>query len=76
MNPIEVNVHEAKTTLSKLLLRVESGQDVVIARAGKPVAKLVPFPGDRPPLGSLKGQFKVSDSILDPMTEAELREWE
>lgn len=38
----EVNVHEAKTQLSKLLARVEAGEEIVIARAGKPVARLVP----------------------------------
>jgi prevent-host-death family protein len=44
----QVNVHEAKTQLSKLLARVEAGEEVVIARAGKPVARLVPAaPGKR-----------------------------
>jgi len=38
----EVNVHDAKTNLSKLLARVEAGEEIVIARAGKPVARLVP----------------------------------
>jgi prevent-host-death family protein len=38
----QVNVHEAKTQLSKLLARVEAGEEIVIARAGKPVARLVP----------------------------------
>jgi prevent-host-death family protein len=43
-----VNIHEAKTQLSRLLQRVEEGEEVVIARAGKPIAKLIPFQG-RPP---------------------------
>lgn len=38
-----VNVHAAKTNLSRLLERVEAGQDVVIARAGRPIARLVPY---------------------------------
>ncbi|MEP6799420.1 MAG: type II toxin-antitoxin system prevent-host-death family antitoxin [Lapillicoccus sp.] len=42
--PIVVNVHEAKSTLSRLLERVEAGERVVIARAGKPIADLVPHP--------------------------------
>ena len=44
-----VNVHEAKTHFSKLLERVQAGEDVVIAKAGKPIARLVPFarPGKR-----------------------------
>ncbi len=40
---LQVNVHEAKTQLSKLLAKVEQGEEVVIARDGKPIAKLVPF---------------------------------
>ena len=43
--PIIVNVHEAKSTLSRLLERVEAGERVVIARAGKPIADLVPIRG-------------------------------
>lgn len=76
MKAFEVNIHEAKTTLSKLLLRVQSGEDVVIARAGVPIARLVPMPSPRPPLGSLKGTYSVPDSFLDPLSETELKEWE
>ena len=43
MSEPTVNVHEAKTHLSRLLERVEAGEEVVIARAGRPVARLVPF---------------------------------
>ena len=43
MTVMTVNVHEAKTQLSKLLLRISMGEEVVIAKAGKPVARLVPF---------------------------------
>ena len=51
-----VNVHEAKTHLSKLLENVEQGEEIVIARAGKPVAKLVSYkPQQRKP-GALKGK--------------------
>jgi prevent-host-death family protein len=46
-----VNVHEAKTHFSKLLARVEKGERITVARAGKPVAKLVP--ADPPPPGAL-----------------------
>lgn len=53
-----VNVHEAKTNLSRLLQRVEAGEEIVIARAGNPIAKLVPNPSDRKPrgFGSLSGK--------------------
>jgi prevent-host-death family protein len=57
------NIHEAKTNLSKLLELVEQGEEVVIARAGKPVAKLVPFhPRSRPrkPGGRWKGRIKIA----------------
>jgi len=59
-----VNVHEAKTHLSRLLEDVERGEDVVIARAGRPVARLVPARsvGTRSP-GSWKGRVVVSDDF-------------
>lgn len=60
----QVNVHEAKTTLSKLLERVEQGEEIVIARNGKPVARLVaeqPQPlGPRTGWGSWKGRIDMS----------------
>jgi prevent-host-death family protein len=46
---IRVNIHKAKTTLSKLLQRVAAGEEVVISNRGTPVARLVPFLGDRDP---------------------------
>ncbi len=54
-----VNVHEAKTHLSKLLAKVERGETIVLARSGRPVAKLVPFvaPTRRP--GLLKGKIRI-----------------
>ena len=59
-----VNVHEAKTHLSRLLEAVEQGEDVVIARAGKPVARLVPARSraTRVP-GTLKGQVVIADDF-------------
>ena len=74
---VTVNVHEAKTNLSRLLAQVEAGEDVVIARNGKPVARLVRFrpKGKRQP-GVLKGKFVVPDSFFDPLPEEELALWE
>jgi prevent-host-death family protein len=66
---VEVNVHEAKTHFSKLLERVAVGEEVIIAKAGKPVAKLVPLT-DQPKrrvLGSAKGEFTVPDDFNDPL---------
>ena len=66
---MEVNVHEAKTHFSKLLQRVALGEEVVIAKAGKPVAKLVAIPEERPrfKLGSARGEFVVPDDFNDPL---------
>ena len=60
-----VNVHEAKTHFSKLLARVERGQEVVISRAGKPIARLVPHAAKpRPPVfGADRGKFVVPDDF-------------
>jgi len=64
-----VNVHEAKTHLSRLLERVERGDEIVIARAGKPVARLVPMePVERRrPIGKYKGQIWMSDDFDEPL---------
>jgi prevent-host-death family protein len=66
---MEVNIHEAKTHLSRLLERVAMGEEVIIAKAGKPVAKLVPVvPCARQfKLGSAKGEFVVPDDFNDPL---------
>ena len=74
---VTVNVHEAKTNLSRLLAQVEAGEDVVIARNGKPVARLVrctrPVRRKRQPDVLMKGKFTVvPDSFFDPLQEEEL----
>lgn len=66
---MEVNIHHAKTHLSRLLERVAMGEEVIIAKAGKPVAKLVPL-DVRPKkrlLGSAKGKFTVPEDFNDPL---------
>ena len=57
-----VNIHEAKTHLSRLIERVESGQEIVIARAGRPVARLVPFRSRRDPRvpGQWRGLVRIA----------------
>jgi prevent-host-death family protein len=66
---MEVNIHEAKTHLSRLLERVAMGEEVIIAKAGKPVAKLVSLnpPTKKRMLGSAKGEFTVPDDFNDPL---------
>jgi prevent-host-death family protein len=68
------NVHEAKTNLSQLLQRVEAGEEIVIARAGSPVARLVPHPPARQPrkLGSLKGKIWMADDWDSDETNEEI----
>ncbi len=74
---VTVNVHEAKTNLSRLLAQVEAGEDVVIARNGKPVARLVGVQKrGRPQPDVLKGRLVVPDSFFDPLPEEELALWE
>jgi prevent-host-death family protein len=72
-----VNIHEAKTHLSKLLARVMAGEEIVIAKAGKPVARLIP---ERPARshkrvpGIDKGKLWIADDF-DVMPEEELADW-
>jgi len=67
----QVNVHEAKTHLSRLLERVAAGEEITIARAGRPVARLVPYrePRAERKLGSLKGKIWMSPDFDDPLPE-------
>lgn len=64
-----VNVHEAKTHLSRLLARVAQGEEIVIARAGRPVAKLVGLapPVTRRPLDTARGQVTISPAFKAPL---------
>jgi prevent-host-death family protein len=66
-----VNVHDAKTHFSRLLARVARGQEVVISRAGKPVARLVPHEAKpRPPVfGGDRGKFVVPDDFDAPLPD-------
>lgn len=70
-----VNMHEAKTTLSKLVVAVEDGEEVIIARKGVPVAKLVPATSSRKELQSGEHAGLISPAILDDWeeTDAEIR---
>lgn len=74
---MQVNIHEAKTHFSKLLDRVALGEEVVIAKAGRPIAKLVKLtkaPKQRVP-GSAKGDFVVPDDFNDPLPDDILDEF-
>ena len=75
---MQFNVHEAKTQLSKLIEAALRGEEVIIARDGKPAMKMLPLPQ-----GKVKFKFGLPEfsgmpepDFLEPMTEEELREWE
>jgi len=73
---IIVNVHEAKTHLSRLLDQAHAGQEIIVAKAGKPYARLVPLAppaGGRRP-GRLAGQ--LGDAFFEPLPDEELSAWE
>lgn len=72
-----VNVHEAKTHLSKLLARVEAGEEIILARGGAPIAKIVPIPPQREWAGpgAWKGKYEIPDDGIG-WTEEEVREWQ
>lgn len=73
----QVNIHEAKTHLSRLLARVAAGEEIVIAKAGKPIAKLVPaeqLPARRQ-LGMDEGKMWIADDF-DELPEDLLKEFE
>ena len=71
-----VSVHEAKTHLSRLLQRIAAGEDVIITRSGRPVARLVPFDETRPVFGVDEGRFVVPDDFDAPLDEELLRAFE
>ena len=73
-----VNLHAAKTHLSRLVDQAAAGEEIVIAKAGKPVAKLVPLdrPRARRVLGSLQGRLRVPDDFDEPLPEDVLRAFE
>jgi len=68
---VEVNTHEAKTHLSRLLQRVAAGEEVVISRAGKPLARLVPYskPNRNRRLGEDQGRFQVPLDFNAPLPD-------
>ena len=65
MGAKSVNIHEAKTHFSRLVERVEAGEEIIIAKAGRPAARLVPIEGARKPvkIGGLKAQVPVPDDF-------------
>jgi prevent-host-death family protein len=71
MDPMEVNVHEAKTHLSRLLQRVAAGEEITIAKSGVPVARLVAVEPTKKtrPLGFARGQIWIADDFDAPLPD-------
>ena len=77
-SPTTVNIFEAKTQLSKLIEKAENGEDVIIARAGKPVVRLTPLKAEKKPIvfGLMKGEIWIADDFDAPLPPEILAEFE
>jgi prevent-host-death family protein len=71
-----VNVHEAKTHLSRLLERVARGEEVIISRAGKPIARLIPFARPERVLGQDAGRVSIAEDFDAPLPGEMLADFE
>ena len=72
-----VNVHDAKTNLSRLLAEVERGEEIVIARAGTPCARLIPVQRDERQLDTMAKRWpRLDDEFFAPLDDADLADWE
>ena len=73
-----VNIHEAKTHLSAILKRVESGEEILIAKSGRPIARISPLApaSDKRHPGSAKGKLIVSENFMDALPPEVLAEFE
>ena len=73
-----VTIHAAKTHLSRLIRRACAGEDIIIARGAKPVARLVPVEpaGAGRVFGAMRGRARVDDAFFEPLSDDELTAWE
>lgn len=77
-----INVHEAKTNLSKLLEQVKAGEELIIGKQGQPYARLIPFDKGERPMGILKEYLSTQDcqtlaeAMLEPTDEDTIAAWE
>ncbi|MCK4278715.1 MAG: type II toxin-antitoxin system Phd/YefM family antitoxin [Desulfurellaceae bacterium] len=72
------NIHEAKAHFSKIITQVKTGEEIIIAKAGKPVAKLIPIrekPKSRIP-GTAKGKITLTEGFESPLPEEVVQEFE
>ena len=73
-----VTIHVAKSTLSQLLVRVEAGEEIILARGKEPIARLVPIHAAREGrrFGALQGKIGVGPEFFEPLPDGELAVWE
>jgi len=73
-----VTIHTAKTNLSRLLARVEAGEEIIVARGKQPIARLVPCqkPHPKRQFGALKGIITVDPAFFEPLPPEELAAWD
>ena len=72
-----VNMHDAKTNFSKLVAKVEAGEEIVIARGGRPCARLVPIVAEVPRLGTMKDRWpELAAEFFEALTVDELDAWD
>ena len=73
-----VTIHTAKTTLSRLIARVEAGEEIVLARGTHPIAKIVPYQpvAPRRRFGALRGVVSVGPEFFEPLPQDELAAWD
>ncbi|HVX30445.1 MAG TPA: type II toxin-antitoxin system prevent-host-death family antitoxin [Nitrolancea sp.] len=67
----KVNMHQAKSDLSRLVARALEGEEIIITRAGKPVVRLEPIRAKRVP-GGAKGMIRIEPNFDDPLSDEEL----
>jgi prevent-host-death family protein len=73
---IVVNVHEAKTHFSRLLEQAHSGQEILLAKAGKPYARLMPLERDTAKRQPVRLQGRVTEAFFEPLPEDDLDVWD
>ena len=76
---IRLNIHEAKTHLSRYLQRLAKGETILLCKRNKPIAEIRPLPPGRTtprPIGLAKGRFTVPTAFFDPLDEADLAAFE
>jgi len=71
-----VNIHEAKTHLSRLLEQAHAGEEIILAKAGKPYARLVPLAAPTPRRQPGRQAGRVDEAFFEPLAEGELAAWE